>query len=80
MSATNKPGGAHVEQQIMMMLADSGRCIDFWDIEVQLRSQGYSADDARRAMADATTRRTLNDRCHKARMHASRMWPPANRR
>jgi hypothetical protein len=79
MSAANRPGGAHAEQQAMMMLADSGRCIDFWDIEVQLRSQGYSADDARRAMADATTRRTLNDRCHKARMHASRVRLPASR-
>lgn len=71
MSATYKPDGAHAEQQAMMMLADSGRCIDFWDIEVQLRSQGYSADDARRAMADAATRRMLNDRCHKARMYPS---------
>jgi len=58
---------AQSERQTMIALADSGDCIDFWDIEVLLRIRGYSLDDARRAMADADTRRMLNERCAAAR-------------
>jgi hypothetical protein len=66
--AIHERGDAQSEQELMVALAESGKCIDFWDIEVKLRSYGYSADDARKAMADATTRRSLNDRCHYARI------------
>ncbi|QQS14542.1 MAG: hypothetical protein IPK81_10490 [Rhodospirillales bacterium] len=49
-------------------LADSGRCIDFWDVETGLRARGYSADGARHATLDAAARHALNARCASARV------------
>ena len=68
MTAVHERPEAQSQQDLMIALAESGRCVDFWDIEVQLRSSGYSAAEARMATADATTRRALNERCRYARM------------
>ncbi len=48
-------------------LAESGRCLDFYDIEMKLVALGYPADTARRTMLDAEFRRDLNERCKLAR-------------
>jgi hypothetical protein len=49
-------------------LADSGRCQDFWDVELELLAHGYSAADASRATADTTMREELNRRCTTAKL------------
>ena len=72
MTATLERGDAQSRQELMIALAESGRCIDFWDVEVMLRAQGYTAADTRMATADATTRRALNERCRYARMNHHR--------
>lgn len=51
-------------------LADSGRCQDFWDVEMELLARGHSAADARRATADDATRESLNQRCTMAMGHS----------
>ena len=48
-------------------LADSGRCIDFYDVEMHLITMGHSAEIARKATLDADFRRDLNERCGVAR-------------
>lgn len=50
-------------RDIAHALADSGRCEDFWDIEMELLARGHSAAAARRATADETVRASLNKRC-----------------
>jgi hypothetical protein len=52
--------------------AGSGRCHDFWDVELELLACGYSAAAARRATADAETREALNQRCTMAKLGSLR--------
>jgi hypothetical protein len=72
MAAIHERGEAQSQQELMISLAESGQCIDFWDIEAMLRRRGYSAADARIATADATTRQALNERCRYARKNQRR--------
>lgn len=53
-------------REIANDLADSGRCVDFWDVEMELLARGHSAADARRLTADETVRASLNERCSMA--------------
>jgi hypothetical protein len=53
-------------------LADSGKCHDFWDVEMELLACGYSAAAARRATADVATREALNQRCTMAKLGSLR--------
>lgn len=53
-------------REIALTLADSGRCEDFWDIEMELLARGHSAAEARRVTADDSMRASLNQRCHNA--------------
>lgn len=50
-------------REIAQTLADSGRCEDFWDVEMELLARGHSAAEARRVTADETMRASLNHRC-----------------
>lgn len=68
MTTIRERSEALFQQELLNALADTGECLDFWDIEVKLRTRGYSADEARMALADVETRRALNERCHQARM------------
>ncbi len=53
-------------REIAQALADSGRCEDFWDIEMELLARGHSPAAARRVTADDAMRATLNQRCSNA--------------
>ena len=53
-------------RDIAQALADSGRCEDFWDIEMELLARGHSAAAARRVTADEALRDSLNQRCSMA--------------
>ena len=55
--------------EVAHTLADSGRCEDFWDVEMELLARGHSAADARRATGDEATRARLNQRCMVAVRH-----------
>ena len=68
--------------------ADSGRCQDFWDVEMELLACGFSAAAARRATADVATREALDQRCTMAKLgrvgelsqaHIGRCQPPSTR-
>ena len=52
---------------MLRALADSGRCIDFYDVEMHVITLGHSAEAARTATLDADFRRDLNERCNAAR-------------
>jgi len=56
-------------REIAQALADSGRCEDFWDVEMELLARGHSAAAARRVTADESLRTTLNQRCSNALRH-----------
>jgi hypothetical protein len=69
MSNTHEVDGSL--REIAQALADSGRCEDFWDVEMELLASGHSAAAARRLTADETTRAILNQRCaHALRQRA----------
>ena len=53
-------------REIAQALADSGRCEDFWDIEMELLARGHSPAAARSVTADESTRAALNQRCFNA--------------
>lgn len=53
-------------REIALTLADSGRCEDFWDIEMELLARGHSPAEARRITADEAMRTNLNQRCFNA--------------
>ena len=50
-------------RELAHTLADSGRCEDFWDIEMELLARGHAPSVARRLTADETMRASLNQRC-----------------
>ncbi|MGE3648488.1 MAG: hypothetical protein AB7G10_09145 [Reyranellaceae bacterium] len=64
MSEVSEMGGNL--REIAQALADSGRCADFWDVEMELLARGHSAADARRATGDEEMRLVLNQRCSNA--------------
>jgi len=50
-------------RELAHALADSGRCEDVLDIEMELLASGHSPAEARRATADDAIRASLNERC-----------------
>jgi hypothetical protein len=53
-------------RELAHALADSGRCEDFLDIEMELLASGHSPAEARRVTSDETIRANLNQRCANA--------------
>lgn len=53
-------------REIANALADSGRCADFWDVEMELLARGHSAAEARQVTGDEQMRVHLNQRCSEA--------------
>ena len=47
-------------------LADSGRCEDFLDVEMELLARGHSPAAARQVLSDEEMRASLNQRCNMA--------------
>ena len=52
---------------LLSAIAQSGECLDCRAIEVKLRTIGFSADEAREALADAEDRTALLALCLAAR-------------
>jgi hypothetical protein len=50
-------------REIAQALADSGRCEDCGDIEMELLARGHSPAAARRITADDALRASLDQRC-----------------
>lgn len=50
-------------REIAQALADSGRCEDCWDIEMELLARGHSPATARSITADDALRANLDQRC-----------------
>ncbi len=64
MSNTHEVGGNL--RDVAYTLADSGRCEDFLDIEMELLARGHSPAAARQVTADEEIRASLNRRCSMA--------------
>lgn len=53
-------------RDVAYTLADSGRCEDFLDVEMELLARGHSPAAARQVLSDEAIRASLNQRCNMA--------------
>ena len=53
-------------REVAYTLADSGRCEDFLDVEMELLARGHSPAAARQVLSDEEIRASLNQRCNQA--------------
>jgi len=56
-------------REVAYTLADSGRCEDFLDVEMELLARGHSPAAARQVTSDEDIRASLNQRCSQALRH-----------
>jgi hypothetical protein len=56
-------------REVAYTLADSGRCEDFLDVEMELLARGHSPAAARQVLSDEEIRASLNQRCSQALRH-----------
>ena len=56
-------------REVAYTLADSGRCEDFLDVEMELLARGHSPAAARQVLSGEEIRASLNQRCSQALRH-----------